>query len=235
MKQEAISKINKMGQIGQIFALIAKILIGFGAVVLLVSTILVAFIPQEFVNITAGGTAQVAVDLESIGVSMSEADQKLINSSQTDVTSGSLAANGIEYKVDEMKADEDGLLINASADNITFSLHDIWSVMFIGTLAMIMSFVTLWFIGSLCKAVRYCKTPFEENVIKKMQHLAISLIPWSCFSSISDGMSAGMMYGKPQVNLSVDLGMVLVIVIIFALTYIFKYGAVLQQESDETL
>jgi len=33
----------------------------------------------------------------------------------------------------------------------------------------------------------------------------------------------------------VDLGMVLIILFIFVLAYIFKYGAVLQQESDETL
>lgn len=235
MKQEAICKMNKMGHVGQILALIAKIILGIGIVAMVAGTIFVSFIPEEFVNITVGGNAQVAVDLESIGVSLSKEDQELINNSETDVTSGTLDASGMEYKVNEMTADEKGLLVDASADNITFSLHDSCWVMLLGAVTMILSFVTMWFIGSLCKAVRYCQTPFEETVIKKMQHLAFSLIPWAFFSSISDGMAAGMMYGKMQVNLSVDLGMVLVIVIIFALTYIFKYGAVLQQESDETL
>ena len=80
-----------------------------------------------------------------------------------------------------------------------------------------------------------CQTPFEENIIKKLQYLAYSLIPWAFFTSVSDSMTSGMMTGNVQVNVGVNLGMVLVIVIIFALTYIFKYGAVLQQESDETL
>ena len=35
--------------------------------------------------------------------------------------------------------------------------------------------------------------------------------------------------------IGVDLGMVLIIFFIFVLVHIFKYGAVLQQESDETL
>ena len=35
--------------------------------------------------------------------------------------------------------------------------------------------------------------------------------------------------------LGIDLKMVFVILVILALTFIFKYGAILQQESDETL
>ena len=74
MKQEAITKINKMGKVGQIFALIAKILLGIGIAMMLAVTIATAFIPNEFVKITTGGTAQVEVNLQSIGVSLTEED-----------------------------------------------------------------------------------------------------------------------------------------------------------------
>jgi len=37
------------------------------------------------------------------------------------------------------------------------------------------------------------------------------------------------------ITFGIDFGVVLIILIVFALVYIFKYGAVLQQESDETL
>jgi len=43
------------------------------------------------------------------------------------------------------------------------------------------------------------------------------------------------MSGSSKVSLSINIAVVFTIVVIFALTYIFKYGAVLQQESDETL
>lgn len=235
MKQEAISKINKMGHVGQILALIVRILLIIAAVVMIVCSAAISFVPKEFVKVTLGGTAQVNVNLRSIGVSLSQEDQDSINNNETQVSSGTMDASGMEYRIEKMTADEEGLFIDSSADKITYSLRDSMWVMLVGTLAVILSLITVCFIGSLCKALRYCQTPFEDNVIKKMQNLAISLIPWAFFKSISDGMTAGMMYHKMQVHLGVDLDMVLVIVIIFALTYIFKYGAVLQQESDETL
>lgn len=235
MKQEAITKINKMGKVGQIFALIAKILLGIGIAMMLAVTIATAFIPKEFVHVKTGGTAQVEVNLKSIGVSLSEEDIQQINNSETEVKNSTINANDVEYNINKMTADENGIFVDVSADNITFNLHSTFWIMLLSTVALILSFVTVWFVGALCKAVAQCQTPFEENVIKKLQYLAYSLIPWAFFTTISDGMATGMMTGKMQFNVGVDLGMVLVIVIIFALTYIFKYGAVLQQESDETL
>lgn len=235
MKQEAITKINKMGKVGQIFALIAKILLGIGIAMMLAVTIATAFIPKEFVKITTGATAQVEIDLTSIGVKLSKDDIQKINNSEVEIKNTAVNANDVEYNVNKMTANEKGIVVDVAADNITFNLHSMFGIMLISTIALILSFVTIWFVGALCKAVAQCQTPFEENIIRKLQNLAYSLIPWAFFTTVSDGMVTGMMTGKTQFNVGVDLGMVLVIVIIFALTYIFKYGAVLQQESDETL
>ena len=68
-----------------------------------------------------------------------------------------------------------------------------------------------------------------------MKHLAVALIPWCIISSVSDSTFSSIVSGKPSFSLSVDLGMVLVVLVVLVLVYIFKYGAVLQQESDETL
>ena len=94
----------------------------------------------------------------------------------------------------------------------------------------------LFFVGALCKAFRYCESPFEENVIKKMQNLAISLIPWTIISAIADSFATSLLdAGSFEFGIGVDMNVVLVIILIFGLVYIFKYGAVLQRESDETL
>ena len=99
-----------------------------------------------------------------------------------------------------------------------------------------MALVTLFFVGALCKAFRYCESPFEENVIKKMQNLAISLIPWTIISSIAESFVTNLLnVGRFEFGIGVDFNVVLVIALIFVLVYIFKYGAVLQRESDETL
>ena len=103
------------------------------------------------------------------------------------------------------------------------------------TLHLIMTLITLFFIGALFKAVGKCQSPFEEDVIKKMRMFAYSLIPWVVFSSISDMASEGIFNNRVKFSLSVNFNMVFVVLMILALTYIFQYGAVLQRESDETL
>ena len=79
MKQEAIKKMNKMGQIGQILALIAKIILIIGIVGICAATIFTAFVPEDFVKVTLGGTAKVDINLDAIGVSLSEEEQENIN------------------------------------------------------------------------------------------------------------------------------------------------------------
>ena len=54
-------------------------------------------------------------------------------------------------------------------------------------------------------------------------------------SGISENVIESALTGGKNMLFSVDLSTVLVILLIFALTYIFKYGAQLQTESDETL
>ena len=107
--------------------------------------------------------------------------------------------------------------------------------MLLSSVAMAMTIVTISFAESLCKAFRDCTSPFDTKVIKKMQNLAISLIPWTIILSIIDSTMDSFLAGGLRLSLSIDLGVVLVVLIVFVLVYIFKYGAVLQQESDETL
>ena len=77
------------------------------------------------------------------------------------------------------------------------------------------------------------------KLIKKVEsyiYLAISLIPWTIISSMAESFVANLLnVGSFEFGISVDFNVVLVIVLIFVLVYIFKYGAVLQRESDETL
>ena len=55
-------------------------------------------------------------------------------------------------------------------------------------------------------------------------------------SSIADNFITNLInVGNFELGISIDIKVVLVIILIFVLVYIFKYGAVLQRESDETL
>ena len=238
MKQNAISKINKMGQIGGYLTLVAKIFIIIGIIGCLVGAIIFAMIPENSISVNVSNHIGYSVDFSSLGIKM---DEKQIQEAQdkiamnTGITT-SVKDNHAEYVISDISITEDGVNGQAVTEPITMNLSILPLVFVAGTINIGMALVTLFFVGSLCKAFRYCESPFEENVIKKMQNLAISLIPWTIISSIADNFVTNLInVGNFEFGIRVDFNVVLVIILIFVLVYIFKYGAVLQRESDETL
>lgn len=238
MKQNAISKINKMGQIGGYLTLVAKIFIIIGIVACLAGAVIFTIIPENFISINVSNNIGYSVDFSSLGIKF---DESQIQEAQDMITTnGSITTsvndNGTKYIVNNSSITENGISGEATTENGTMNLSVLPCIFLAGSINIAMALVTLFFVGSLCKAFRYCESPFEENVIKKMQNLAISLIPWTIISSIADSFITNLInVGNFEFGISVDLNVVLVIILIFVLVYIFKYGAVLQRESDETL
>lgn len=238
MKTEAIKKINKMGEVGSILIVIAKVFCIIGFVGCLIGTICIGLLPKDFISFHAMGSGTIEVNMEAIGQSISAEDAALINSGKL-IEDGNvqvkLDVNSAEYDFTEMYTEGNSFFLSSSQAINTISAHNLVYCVGIATISMAMTVVSLFFAGFLCKAFKNCNSPFEENVIKKMQMFAYSLIPWVILTSISNSMVNSLVSGKFNVNVSIDLSMLLVVLIILALAYIFKYGAVLQQESDETL
>lgn len=227
-----------MGKVGSIIITIAKVIGMIGLAGCLAGTILVGIMPKDLLTISAQGSGTIEVNLDAIGASISEEDMEKINSSDG-LEDGSVkldvSGNGVAYNFTEMYAEGNSIFLSETQSTDSVSVHDFVYALIIATITMAMSVVSLFFAGFLCKAFKTCRSPFEENVIKKMQQFAYSLLPWVILSSISKSMVNSLTSGSLDVNVTIDLTMVLIVLVILALSYIFKYGAVLQQESDETL
>ncbi len=122
-----------------------------------------------------------------------------------------------------------------AVDAYTIEFRDLGIVCALGVVTLVALLITLIFAGKLCKAFRDCESPFEENVVKQLNALAFSLLPWVVLDSLTESVTESIFTNTFNLFIGVDLGMVMIIFFIFVLAYIFKYGAVLQQESDETL
>lgn len=236
MKEQAIQKINKIGKISSVFALIGKILVGIAIGGLLITIIALLVIPKEFMAVTTSANTRVELDLESMGASISDEELPEAQATIAEAIANDMSEeNNTDEYVTDITITNDKVEVGAVTGEYTITLHDVaWMCMAV-LVYVVMTMVTLCFISSLCKAFRDCQTPFEENVIKKMQNFAYSLIPWAIISSVADSVSNSIMGHKVAINLSVDLGVVLIVLVVFLIVHIFKYGAVLQQESDETL
>lgn len=229
MKEQAIQKINKIGKVSSVIALIGKILIGVATVVMILATIVCFAMPKDFLTMQLETVFSIDMDVAALGVTLTEAEVE-------------------EMKVAMLEEDEEdafcaeksefsstGAKLVGTPEVMSLTMHELASLWLFAAGGLLMTFVTLCFVSALCKAFRDCQSPFEDNVIKKMQNLGYSLIPWALVSTVTNSISDSLMNNKLSLNFTVDLGVVLIVLVVLVLVYIFKYGAVLQQESDETL
>lgn len=249
MKEQAIHKINKVGKISYIITVICKILLIAGLVCTVAGAVIWLTQPVDAMRVTQKSAMIVEMSQEGLGESISgtelgEMQQSLEAGEQWQVkqVQNGMVGPNLEllstrqnYTPVAMDVTEDNVTIEMISGEVSFTMREMAVLMLMMAVVLVMSIVTLTFVEKLCKAFRDCESPFEETVIQKMQRVAICLIPWTLISSFGDTVTNSMMSGGMHWTFSIDLGVVLVVLIVLILVYIFKYGAVLQQESDETL
>ncbi len=230
MKEQAVKKINKMGKASNIVVTICKICIIIGMVIFFIAGVGCILLPEGSMRVVS--TEKVAVELayDKFGAGKDESEILELVSGALD----GVLINNKEVSVEDVNITGNKMTVTKEADKFELDFHDVGWMNFVLVIMLVLVLITLVFAGGLCKAFRDCESPFEENVIKKMQHFAYSLIPWTIGSSGITGVK-NLLLGESGFILSVDLWMVLIVLVVFMLVSIFKYGAVLQQESDETL
>lgn len=244
MKELAIKKINRMGHAGVIITTISKILVILCSLLIIVLAIRLFCIPKSLLSITTYSNVDVTVDPSGMEIRQTETEQNnTLESIKKLMSDGSFSiiTNGTTIPLDsipddeQLTADNTYLVFHNNSEPNTFTTHNLAWFLISVLPYLIMTWITLFFAGRLCNAFRYCESPFEKSITRKMSTFAYSLIPWVFLSTIVNTIGNFLLNGSPQFTIQINIGMIFIILIIFALVFIFKYGAVLQQESDETL
>jgi len=250
MKEHAIQKINKIGKISRIAAMVCKIIMIIALIINLAGAVAFFLIPKDAMQMSVSTNMQTVMDYAALGMqmtqealeSMAEISHEPGQMTRVEMTQGLFVNGSLRFQSRNQEfipvgASLDGkvLTMDMVTEPVTSNARDMAGIMVVGVIATAMTVVTLIFIEALCKAFRDCTSPFEENVIKKMQNLVYALIPWTLITTITESVLQSFLGGGMNVNITIDVGVVLVVLVVMVLVYIFKYGAVLQQESDETL
>ena len=231
MKQEVVAKINKFGKIGEVIAQISRIFVILGAVILLAAGIFMLAVPKDFIAMDYYVGMDMMVDLDAVGETITEDDMAELETDAYTVTT-----SDTEMVIVDVEADAEANTLNvkfASEPTNMFNATKIVIFILLQLLLMVVNFITITFIVKLCKEFKTCETPFSEGVIKRIKQVGFSLIPW-CIVYPTAEAAANFMVSN-NLNISIDIGMIIMVLVVLALAYIFQYGAMLQQESDETL
>lgn len=217
-----VKRINTLGKVSKIILIIMRIFCIVGIVVTIVSGIFcIAVLPSDNTTITSNGNAsfEMVVDTNRLPSSISVFEDE-------DITNESFKLFGTKFTLKDNITDNDGIqtyTMNAEFDspNSTIFRYGVAGACFAAALYIVFTLIVVIFAGKLAKALEKCQSPFEESVTKAMKHFAFSLF-----------IPLAFMIGEKGI---LNLSLILAILAVIIFSYIFSYGAKLQQESDETL
>ncbi len=233
MKEKAVTKINKFGKIGIVIGHIARV----GLVITAISAIAIGIFMMsvDLLDMSYQSLINVQVDKDAyLGLIGEDYAEDMQESWDEEAMNGTLMVNSDEFSQVSVEQTEDGAVMTMATEPVAIFSPVKCIVFMVCTLIYLAAvFVSVTFIMKLCRELRDCETPFSEAVIQRMKQVSISLIPWVVTAPFATASMNSLVTGGFDVTF--ELGSFVLVFIVFALTQIFKYGAMLQQESDETL
>ena len=220
MKNDNIKKINSLGKVGKILSTILIVITTISMVAMIISCAAVCTLPENFLDVNGKWSSVTVADFSS----------PLINGSEgLEDYSDEVELHGLKIKsFSKETADSNNKDIITTTSETTIEGNASKPLRFFGilvtvviTIFLALLMVSLRFAKTLCKALEKCETPFAEDVVQKMRNFAISLIPWGLFAVGACGIGA--------------VGVVFIIIVVMLFSAIFRHGAELQRQSDETL
>ena len=222
------TKVNKIGKAGKVVSIILIVLLSIGAFGLLVGGIVCAALPKDAVEVSTQPNVEVKVNKSLMGKEWGNIDEAL-----------TVAQEQLMKEHDGVTLEKraDGLVVHVtdidqlSSMGIRDALKAIWA----GLVAIASGIVTLVMFMKLCEAFSVCRTPFDEPVIQRMTTFAWTLIVCAVVSSFAAAVGSAALAGFGKMSFNLSLNPIITALIVFFLCMIFRYGAQLQQEADETL
>lgn len=231
MKNELIVKVNKMGRVGLVFSNIGKVVMVIATVICIVMACVFLVLPQDFASITTSHNAIIDVDFEGI----TDTDLGVPFVFPNDNVHAELEMSGISYDITSFEQNGTRIEATAQSEEATLSLRELSPIMLFGALFCGVGVEVFRLISRLCKNFKECETPFTEEISNVLHKLAFAVIPLVVFGGMLESAMEGAANGQFNAVINIDLTMVVMVILIFMLSSIFRYGAMLQQESDETL
>lgn len=242
MEESIKKKVNRIGLAGQVISIILIILMAVMCFVCLLGGVTLAVLPDDAVTIGATADMDILVGKGLIGKYM---DQIPDDPTELDAA---MSVNGKDYKNLTMEKTESGLVIRAGAVRMEYRIKRLMSAVFSGLVYCAAMLIIFIYLKRLSDGFRHCNTPFSDDVIHRMTAFAWALLIGSVVAGVAEAV------GNAMINRTLDLSFslnpaefnhgfqisfrfapILIALIVLFLTIIFRYGARLQKEADETL
>lgn len=237
MNSEIKKKVNTVGKVGHILAVIAKIFLIAGMVCMILGIAVGVIFPRDAVQADLSGEVTVHVSEK-----LYKGKFPVIGSLE-DPEDWNIKIAGEDFDDVRIEKTDGGIDITGSMRGAVPVLGTLFKGCVLGLVYMTAVLVVFCFLDALMKEFRTCETPFSPGVVRKMSNFAWSLLPMGLLSGFSGGEVLPVRFFSVNTfsvngigsEFTINISVVLMILVVFALVQVFKYGAELQQQADETL
>lgn len=237
------TKVNRIGLVGQIISVILIILTAVAIAALIMGTILFVLLPKDAIQIGFRSDFDVKVTDKLIGSFMDDITEEGLNEINAEVS-----VNGRDYGEVAFEKQADGIVMSAASDRITLDLSRVTGALAAALIYAVTLLVIFIFLKRLSDGFRRCDTPFSNDVVSRMTTFAWVLLIGSVVSSVAQSVANTLVARSYQLEFSInpsgmptglhfsfEFAPILIALVVLFLVMIFRYGAQLQKEADETL
>ena len=227
MKDGYIEKVNKLGKIGYIISKIFSVLLAVAFVGCIVGSVLTVMVPKDSITITTEHETVIVMDMTNTIL------PRLVGIEEDD--EGIFELNGIKYDQFEVENSLEKQTATAKSTPYTYSLNKMIWVTITGAIACLAMINTMKKVRAMFKNFKECETPFTLETANNFKNLALSFIPVMVMSWVVQAATLFVTTGVINIEIGIDSTVIMCVVVVMMMSEIFRYGAMLQTESDETL
>lgn len=243
MKSSIKRKVNGIGLAGRIVSTILIVLMSMACFGLIVGGIALAVMPREAITIGVKSDFDVKLNKTFFG-----SDFKALAEEQLNEINAKLEVEGneiVDWNAEDTLTE---LTVSGSTERMQFDLSRLSGAVFAGLGYCAALLVVFVFLNRLSTAFHRCDTPFDDLVIKRMNVFAWVLVGCAAAASIAESIANSLLERTADLSFALNaadvdsgfgfsfsFGPILIALVVLFLTVVFRYGAQLQRESDETL
>ncbi|MBO4389727.1 MAG: DUF2975 domain-containing protein [Lachnospiraceae bacterium] len=232
-KDQMIRRIRLFGKIGQILSAITMAVQVLMILLFLAGFIFSAIMPKDFVTIRFNNELEATIDLSTVPNPDVEQDFSKIAEK---INSGEVNMIIDHYKIDHASIASKLLSVSGNSDQVEVYDKGRFMFLFGGLIINMIAFlITTFFIFRFTGKLKNMESPFDTELSANLRLIAISLVPWYPLELICGGIYEYFVTGKFNIMFNLDIKLLVVILFIALISVIFRYGAILQEESDETI
>lgn len=218
---------NSTGRIGYIVVTVLKVIFCIAIAAAVIGSIIVITMPRDYITIRESSTYEIRVGRGMIYNFI----ERISSDEETETR---YTVNGVEVDDDNFVKDGDYYVFTGESEGMVFNFGRIKAVCVPLILYLIAITVSIWLLGGVFKVLKVCRSPFDEDVFKKLKPFVLSFIGIYVFRGIFHAfLSAALYGGRVSISWDISAEVAIVILIIVALYYVYRYGQEVEKRLGE--